>query len=145
MNPTKDVDEREVYINYGRRYILESADTILEKYHTSKDNDDNSTIKDRLLSEYITAKYKNDPQMLRESLLKAKVEPYIHEKIEEVEQFFGSVEAARKIYFNKWWNLEADKEKTPEQLIEDYKNWFNQNYIENASIRKENETSEDGE
>lgn len=144
MNPTKDVDEREVYINYGRRYILESADTILEKYHTSKDNDDNSTIKDRLLSEYITAKYKNDPQMLRESLLKAKVEPYIHEKIEEVEQFFGSVEAARKIYFNKWWNLEADKEKTPEQLIEDYKNWFNQNYIENASIRKEDETSENG-
>jgi hypothetical protein len=145
MNPTKNVDEREVYINYGRRYILESADTILEKYHTSKDNDDNSTIKDRLLSEYITAKYKNDPQMLRESLLKAKVEPYIHEKIEEVEQFFGSVEAARKIYFNKWWNLEADKEKTPEQLIEDYKNWFNQNYIENASIRKEDETSENGE
>ena len=29
--------------------------------------------------------------------------------------------------------------------FEEVKNWFNQNYIENASIRKEDETSENGE
>lgn len=145
MNQTKSINERNVYVNYGRRYILESADTILEKYHTSKDNDDNITIKDRLLSEYITAKYKNDPQMLRESLLKAKVEPYVHEKIEEVEQFFGPQEAAKKILFGKWWQFEADKERTADQLVQDYLTWFNQNYNKYVNLRKENEAPESGE
>lgn len=134
-------DEGSIYVNYGRRYILESSDTILEKYHTAKENDDNAVIKDRLLSEYITAKYKNDPKMLREEILKAKVEPYVHDNLEDVANLFGSKEASKKTLFGKWWSLEADIDKTPEQLISDYETWFNQNYIDNGERNGESQES----
>ena len=128
VDQNKNKEDSVSFINYGRRFILESADTILEKYHTSKENGDNDTIKDRLLNEYITAKYKNDPKHLRIELLKAVVEPYIHYDLEEITTTFGEKEAARKAMFGKWWMIEADTDKDSKVLIEEYNNYFNQNY-----------------
>jgi len=128
IDQNKNKAEALSFINYGRRFILESADTILEKYHTSKDNGDNDTIKDRLLNEYITAKYKNDPKHLRVELLKSVVEPYIHYDLEEITKTFGEKEAARKAMFNKWWTIEANKDSEAKTLIESYNKYFNTNY-----------------
>lgn len=140
LDATKSVEDKYIYINYGRRYILESSDTILEKYHTAKDNGDSVTILDRLLNEYITAKYKNDPKQLRESLLKSLVEPNVHYKVDEINNIFGVKETAKKTMFGKWWELYADVDKSPEALIQEYDNWFNQNYIENVDISRETQT-----
>lgn len=128
LDQTEAREDSRVYVNYGRRYILESADTILEKYHTAKDNNDSVVILDRLLNEFITAKYKNDPKQLRVNLSKILVEPYVHNNIDDIQRMFGNKEALRKIWFGKWWELEADYEKDIDTLIEEYKEFFNNKY-----------------
>lgn len=113
-------------IQYGRRYIIESPNVILEQYEKAKSEGDNLVILDRLLNEYITSKYKNSPISLREELLKSKVEPYVHLDIEKVNTIFGSIEAQRKQMFSDWWLIEADTTRDVEQLLEDYNTWFDE-------------------
>lgn len=102
---TKEKEKSIALITYGRRYIIDSPDTILEKYEQAKEKGDNSTILDRLMIEYLTAKYKSDPEWLFIELLKIKVEPYIHMSIADVKNVFGETEAQKKAYFQKWWAI----------------------------------------
>jgi len=77
-------------------------------------------------NEYFTAKYRSDPEWLRTILLKAKVEPYIHLSIEQVNTIFGNVEAQRKVLFEDWWNtLKPDSlKKDAETLRKEFDAWF---------------------
>jgi hypothetical protein len=126
LDESKDKNEKIASINYGRRYIIDPPDVILEKYEKSKEKGDNNVILDRLLNEYFTAKYRSDPEWLRTILLKAKVEPYIHLSIEQVNTIFGNVEAQRKVLFEDWWNtLKPDSlKKDAETLRKEFDAWF---------------------
>jgi hypothetical protein len=66
---------------------------------------------------------------------KAKVEPYVHQSISEVYDYFGKVEANKKVLFQKFWQ-EANKDKTEEQLTEE----FNQYFLTNNTIENESST-----
>jgi hypothetical protein len=100
---SKPKDESVCIISYGRRFIIESPDTILEKYQTAKEKNTPVTVLDRLLSEYLTSKYKNDPENLRLMLIKKEIEPYVHYTLQEVKDNFSIIEAQRKIIFCDWW------------------------------------------
>lgn len=118
-------------INYGRRFIIESADQILEKYNTAREKGANSVILDRLYNEYLTSKYNNDPQWLRQELLKSEIEPYIHNSIEEISTVFGAKEAQRKVSFVEWWKTLDEKAKTKpaEALRTEFQTWFDKNTV----------------
>lgn len=120
MFPEKDKSKSIALIAYGRRYIIEPPDSVLKRYMESKGSEENNTVLDRLFDEYLTAKYKNDPAWLREELLKAKVEPYLHLKTSDVNTIFDTKEARRKVFFGQWWSeLDiADKQKESSVLIE---------------------------
>lgn len=127
QNPDReDKDVLIANIHYGRRFIIDPPDIILEKYEKAKEAGDNNVILDRLLNEYFTAKYQSDPEHLRIILLKANVEPYIHLTLEQVGLTFGSEEAQKKVLFEDWWKTltKKDKDKTAEQLKIEFDTWF---------------------
>jgi hypothetical protein len=132
--PTKNKDENICIISYGRRFIIESPDTILEKYQNAKEKNSPVTVLDRMLSEYLTSKYKNDPESLRLMLTKKEIEPYVHYNLTETKEQFGNDEAQKKMLFTDWWET-IDKNtiasKTKDQLKVDFEVW----YIEKTGVK----------
>ncbi|MCP4764446.1 MAG: hypothetical protein GY870_21910, partial [archaeon] len=100
---TKDKKESISIISYGKMFIIEPSESIIERYRINKENGVSVVILDRQLTEYITAKYKNNPETLFDELVKKELDYYIHYTIEQVSKIFGNVEAQKKILFTDWW------------------------------------------
>lgn len=135
--PSKTKDERISQINYGKNFIIEPVDALLERYNTARKEGDNNTILDRLFSEYVTAKYKNDPVSMRTVLIKSKVEPYLHSSPDQVNDIFGKVEAQKKVLFQEWWETLSKKDvidSDVNKLTESFNAWL----LENQSIEESN-------
>lgn len=133
---TKPKNKPVSIIQYGKRYLLELPDTLLEKYIESCDKGMPAVIKDRQLSEYLTSKYKNDMVTLKAELLKKEVEPYVHYHIDIVNKIFGITEARKKILFNDFWETLEPKDfnKNKDQLTSDFEQWFGKlNFEDNTS------------
>jgi uncharacterized protein YutE (UPF0331/DUF86 family) len=128
-----ETDKIYYYKSYGRRYIIESPDTILNKYNESKDKGDPVTILDRLLNEFIIAKYKSDLYMQNVQLKKAVLEPYIHLSVKEVYDMFGKKEAYKKAVFADFWS-EAEHSKPYDVLLKEFNEYANKMIIENQII-----------
>ena len=122
---------------YGRRFIIESPDVLMEKYGKAKAEGQPITVLDKLLSELISAKYKNQVALRLMMIKKSNVEPYVHLSTKEVKDTFGSSKAEKKQLFSQWWDYEADKYKSEKDLIDDYNKWFN--------LNKEEDEDTDGE
>ncbi|MEE9190113.1 MAG: hypothetical protein V3U16_05020, partial [Candidatus Neomarinimicrobiota bacterium] len=119
---TKKKDENVSSIHYGRNYIIQPPEFLLQEYHKSKEAQDGVTILDRKLREYLTAKYKNDPVTLRIEILKAMLEPFVHYTIDMVKDVFGNEAAQKKMLFGDWWETltaEMFEKKTDEQLAKE--------------------------
>jgi len=116
MFPEKDKNTSIALVAYGRRYIIEPPDAVLSRYMEAKEKEESNTVLDRLFNEYLTAKYKNDPAWLREELLKAEVEPYLHLKTSDVSSIFDKTEAQRKVFFRSWWSNLTQKDKQQEAI-----------------------------
>jgi hypothetical protein len=129
VDVTKDKEKTEYFITYGRRYILESPDVILDRYQLSKEKGDNNTILDKILEEFVLSKYKTDPLMRDIMIKKIKIEPYVHLDIKSVFDMFGIIEAQSKILFQKFWET-IDISKNTEQLKTEFKN-----YLKNESMQ----------
>jgi len=111
---------------YGRRFIIESPDVILDRYTASRDKGDNTTILDKLLDEYILSKYQTNPMMLEEMQKKRMVEPYVHVSIDQVSTIFNSTEANKKVLFVDFWE-QADKSKEVSVLKSEFESYFETN------------------
>lgn len=123
---TKVKDKKISSGTYGRRYIIDSPDVILEKYEKAKKEEDNDVILDRLYNEYQTAKYKRDPEFLRVMLLKSNLTPYLHLSLDKTEKYFGVVETQKKVLFRDWWEslVIKDKDKTVDVLSAEFDKWI---------------------
>jgi hypothetical protein len=128
-----DTDQVYYYKSYGRRYIIESPDVILNKYNESKYKGDPVTILDRLLNEFIVSKYKSDLYMQSVQLKKARLEPYIHQSVKDVFDMFGKVEAYKKSIFGDFWE-NADHFKPYEILLQEFNQYTEQEMIKNGII-----------
>lgn len=115
VDPVKPKSEILYYKTYGRRFIIENPDVILEKYQTAKETSDSNIILDKLLEEYIMSKYKNDAIMQNIMLKKKELEPYVHITLDQVNQSFGPEEAYKKELFNKFWE-QCDPYESSEKL-----------------------------
>ncbi len=130
--------EFEFHISYGRRFIIESPDSILERYTSARDKGDNSTILDKLLDEYILSNYRNNPIMIEELQKKRQVEPYIHQSIEQVNDIFGAEEANKVVLFPDFW-AQSDKQKTVSDLKSDFEAYVSQD-LEQRGLSEEDRT-----
>ena len=127
----KPKDEKISSIHYGRNYVIESMNAVLERYERAKEQGDNSTILDRLYQEYLLSKYKSDNTGLQIAITKSKVEPYIHYTAEQVQEVSGDKEAQRKQKFSDWWKTLTNFDQTSESLRNQYNTWFEEQYEAN--------------
>ena len=133
-DPTKPRDESQSTILYGRRYLIETPDELLNKYNEYKEKQAPALILDRYLTEYLTSKYKNDPESLSINLKKYKVEPYPHYTVEQVNEILGAKDAYEKIEFLEWWLEQEEKyiiDNDIETLKKDFDTYINLNYKQN--------------
>lgn len=122
----KKREDSKVTINLGRRYAIESYDVLLKRYEESKTAGENNVILDKLFSEYLVAKYRNNPIDLQINLVKAQVEPYLHNSLKEVQDIFGNEEAQRKILFSKFWQTVTEFNSV-ETIETAFNTWFDTN------------------
>jgi len=108
--PTLSVDQPKVIINYGRRFIIDPPEALLDAYTTAREKGLNSVILDRMYNEYLTAKYKGDEEQLMVSIRKSKVEPYIHYTAEQLRSTMNAQVALQKILFNEFWKQLTNEE-----------------------------------
>lgn len=140
--PTKDKDENVSSIHYGRNYIIQPPEFLLQEYHKSKENDDGVVILDRKLREYLTAKYKNDPITLRIEILKAALEPFVHYTVDRVKEVFGNEAAQKKMLFGDWWETltaEMFEKKTDDQLAKEMNDFFKDKLTEPEGSQNNND------
>ena len=119
----KPSDKEVCEIHYGRNYILEPLEILLERYEKSKAAGSNTSILDKELEEWITSKYKNDTIALQEELKRIAIEPFIHFTIEQIYANYSQQEAQKKMLFDSWWRNEADKSKETEVLMSDFETY----------------------
>lgn len=99
----KDKQESRITINLGRRYIIESYDVLLNRYEQAVKSECNSVVLDKLFEEFLYSKFRNNPIDLQTSLVKSKIEPYLHFTIKTTLEVFGFKEAQKKMLFPKFW------------------------------------------
>lgn len=112
--------------SYGRNYIIQPPEYLLEQYQKSNESKDPLSVRDRKLTEYITSKFKTDLESLRVELLKKDLEPYVHYDVELVKDIYGNIEAAKKGLFVDWWETltQADLLRTKDQLESNMNAWL---------------------
>lgn len=116
-------EEHNYHTIYGRGYILETADLLLDRYNKSRESGSNNTVLDKELAEYITAKYQNNMPMMDKMKLKASIEPYVHVSLIDTNLIFGNVEANKKILFPEFW-IQVNKDQERDALLKEFDVYF---------------------
>jgi len=96
--------EPSVYITYGRDYILNTPEQILEVYHAMKKNGDPVSTLNEMMVKYIKSLYKGSPQKQAVELKKYNVEPFPHMAIKEIEasSYVSDLDKKRARYYVEW-------------------------------------------
>jgi hypothetical protein len=110
-------------VNYGRRYMIEGPDAIWDKYSKARAGGAGISVLDDLLVEYYETKYASDPVKLAIQTKLMKIEPFVHNKVIEVEAMVNvtNEDKAAKAYFGEWLSMQNEAmilTMTPELLRE---------------------------
>lgn len=107
---------------YGRRFIIETPDMLMERYLTSKGKTAPVNMLNWLLEQFYIAEFANDEQMADFFLTLMLVEPYVHLSIDVVVKLpITDEEKKDKIYYQEWLKtIEAshivENKDSPEKL-----------------------------
>ncbi|MFZ7121775.1 MAG: hypothetical protein ACOWWH_12615 [Eubacteriaceae bacterium] len=112
------------YIQYGRRYLIETPDQIWEKYLNAKKENAPVSVLDLLLSQFIESEFRENEQLYIYETKKSKLEPFVHWDILTVKDLGLSQEDYKnKLFFNEWINtlsidyiIKTELEKLKEEL-----------------------------
>jgi len=96
--------EPSVSITYGRDYILNTPEQILEVYHEMKKNGDPVSTLNEMMVKYIKSLYKGSPQKQAVELKKFAIEPFPHMATKDIEasSFVSELDKKRTRYFVEW-------------------------------------------
>ena len=92
------------FIQYGRRYLIETPDQIWEKYLTAKKGDAPVTTLNILLWQYLESEFRENETMLIIEMKKAKLEPWVHwsMKIVRESQTISDLDKQAKEFYGEW-------------------------------------------
>lgn len=97
------------FVNYGRRYLMESPDAIWDKYLNAKDKKAPKSTLNHLLNQYYQSEFMNDIEMLTIMTKGMKLEPFVHDDLQTIKEFINGQAILEKVYFSEWWeNLEEN-------------------------------------
>lgn len=93
-------------VTYGRRYIFDSPDDILQKYQEVSRDPVSDITKIDLHLRYLEAEYQDDPIELKKRKKLLKIEPFPALSCKEVMdvEWLGIEEKLKKLYFMEWFN-----------------------------------------
>ena len=98
-------------INYGRRFTIESPDTIWEKYESARRNGSPDSILDDMLREYIQAKYENNSLELQRQLKAIDLEPFPHLTASQVQSLkVPQTDYLKKVYYSDFIKTLSENE-----------------------------------
>lgn len=90
-------------INYGKRYLIRSADEAEATYEAAKKAELPTAVLDCYLEELIYIKFESDPVELKEQLILLHIEPFVHMTIEQVKAAgVSTMDLYMKIYFTDY-------------------------------------------
>lgn len=90
-------------VHYGRRFLLESADVLFDKYSNARAKGAPQVILDAMLNEYYEAAYSSDPVSLETAKKLMYVEPFVHYSPQQVDQMnVEETDRLAKVYFSEW-------------------------------------------
>jgi hypothetical protein len=91
-------------VTYGNRYVLETADNLLEKYSKSSTQPISQVVVMDLKNKYVEAEYQNDEIELARIKKLMKIEPFPNMKISELlsSTYIDDEEKRKKLYFSEW-------------------------------------------
>lgn len=96
-------------VNYGRDYILRSADELMVNYQEMRTKGAPDFALDEALEKYYQAKYQNNPAMLQKYLKMLDVEPFPHITLAQAKTLITDFnEYNQKLYFGEWANTIVD-------------------------------------
>jgi len=134
-------------VSYGRRFLIESPDQIWKKYIESKNDKAPVSALDQLLEQYYESEYQRNEIFLAYYLKLIKVEPFIHDSIEEVISMeVSDIERSKKTNFSDWLKTKMVNEiidKPAEQLIKELTE-YSQIKLNQNDNREEGTGSGDG-
>lgn len=97
------IDEGGCSKNYGRRYLIEEPDALLQKYRDARKENISATLLYDLYDQYLEAKYQSDPESLNLKKKLMKVEPFMHYTLSELKLNGATPEDIRlKQYYGDW-------------------------------------------
>jgi hypothetical protein len=108
-------------VSYGRRYMIETADQIWNRYELARKEQANKTVLDYFLEQFYLTEFANNEKHAEFYLKLMYVEPYVHSTYAEVKSLpVSDTVKDRKLYFAEWSKtldfIEVN-DKTEEQLI----------------------------
>jgi hypothetical protein len=90
-------------VNYGRRYLLESPDSIWLKYSDARIKGAPQNVLDTLLNEFYEANFQSDPVGLQLAKKLMYVEPFVHFTSLQLKALTPDpVDYKMKLYFSEW-------------------------------------------
>jgi len=100
------------FIQYGRRYLIETPDQIWEKYLKAKLEKAPVSTLDILLSQYLESEFRENEQMYIVETKKVKLEPFVHWDIALVRESLtiSNKDKQRKEFFGEWVQTKSTEE-----------------------------------
>ncbi len=126
-------------VTYGRRYVFEGPDDILDKYKEVSDTSVSDLTKMDLQQRYFEAEYQDDPIQLVKRKKFMRVEPFptlTCEKVLSIPEI-PEKEKLKKLYFGEWSNSITDQEAVflnEDQLKESLANYIKDKTLQNEQV-----------
>ena len=130
------------FIQYGRRYLIETPDQIWEKYLKSKLEKAPVTTLSILLSQYLESEFRENETMLIIEVKKAKLEPWVHWDVATVRdsETISNEDKQAKEFFGEWIKTKRNEDilKTDvEKLQEEFNKFINTKTIGNGKVNED--------
>jgi len=98
-------------VTYGRYYVLETPDTLIDEYLTIKEQGASQVVLDETLKKYYHSVYKDNQIKLAIMIKMMSVEPFIHESIIDVyASNVAKQDYVSKVYFNEWYMQQKEND-----------------------------------
>lgn len=116
-------------VHYGRRFLIETPDQVWNKYLNAKKENAPISAKNQLLEQYYESEYQKNQLLLDYYLKLVKIEPFVHNTIEDVIKMpITEIEKAMKTYFSEWLQTKMINEivdKDRETLLKELETYCN--------------------
>ena len=137
-------DKYRVFYAYGRGYVIETADTAMDRYIKAKKEGVSQEVLNNYLVNYYASAFRTDEVSFERAVKMMKVEPFIHYTNTLVQgfMFVSDADKKAKLYYNEW-KMSLDKmtidSTEPEKLREQLYIYVEQKQINDGTTKSSEE------